>query len=85
MQIQKSLDLDLKPLGSRVADARIVIDELYKSPIINAAKVEKLIGKSPASAYKLIAELEAIGILKEITGGQRGRIYIFKDYVDLFK
>lgn len=85
LQIQKSLDFKLKPLGSRVADARLVIDELFKSPIINAAKLERLIGKSPASAYKLIAELEEIGVLEEITGGQRGRIYIFKDYVDLFK
>lgn len=85
LQIQKALDFKLKPLGSRVADARLVIDELYKSPIINAAKLERVIGKSSASAYKLIAELEEIGVLEEITGGQRGRIYIFKDYVDLFK
>lgn len=85
LQIQKSLDLKLKPFGSRIVDARIVIDELFKNPIINASKLEMLIGKSSASAYKLITDLETAGILEEITGGQRGRTYIFKDYVNLFK
>ena len=85
MQIQKSLDLTLKPLGGRIADARLVIDELYRNPIINAVKVERIIGKSAVSAYKLIADLEKLGVLKEITGGQRGRIYVFEDYIALFK
>lgn len=85
LQIQKSLDLRLKPLGSRVADARLVIEELYRNPIINVSKVEKIVGKSTVSSYKLIADLEKLGVLKEITGGQRGRAYVFKDYIDLFK
>lgn len=85
LQIQKSLDVRLKPLGSRVADARLVIEELYRNPIINVSKVEKVVGKSTVSSYKLIADLEKLGVLKEITGGQRGRAYVFKDYIDLFK
>jgi len=85
LQIQKTLDLRLKPLGSRIADARLVIEELYRNPIINVSKVEKIVGKSAVSSYKLIADLENLGVLKEITGGQRGRVYVFKDYIDLFK
>jgi len=85
LQIQNSLDERLKPLGGRVSDARLVILELYRNPITNAAKVEVIIGKSSVSAYKLITDLEKLGILKEITGGQRGRAYIFKDYIELFK
>jgi hypothetical protein len=49
------------------------------------AKVGKIAGVSPASAYKLIADFEGLGILKEITGGQRGRTYMFADYVKLFR
>ena len=85
MQIQKTLDLKLKPLRGRVADARLVTNELFRNPIINAAKVEKIIGKSAVSAYKLIVDMEKLGILREITGGQRGRAYIFEDYMALFK
>lgn len=85
LQIQRSLDDLLKPLGSRSGDARLVINELFSNPIINAAKVEKVVGKSAVSAYKLISDMEDLGILKEITGGQRGKIYIFEEYVNLFE
>lgn len=84
LQIQKSLDITLKPLGSRIVDARLVIDELYRNPIINVTKVEQTINKSSVSAYKLIADMERLGILTEISGAQRGRTYLFKDYIELF-
>ena len=41
-------------------------------------------GVSPASAYKLIADLERFGILKEVTGGRRSRMYVFDAYLKLF-
>ena len=53
--------------------------------MIDAVKVGEVAGISPASAYKLIAELERFGILKEITGGKRGKQYVFSAYVQLFK
>jgi hypothetical protein len=37
------------------------------------------------SSYKLITDLERLNILKEMTGGQRGRMYVFEDYLKLFK
>lgn len=85
MQLQRTLDIKLKTLGNRSVDARLVIESLYSRPVIDVNRVEKIIQKSNVSAYKLIASLEELEILHEITGGQRGRLYIFKDYVDLFK
>lgn len=37
------------------------------------------------SSYKLIAELEKLGILKEIIGAQRNRMYLFERYLKLFQ
>lgn len=85
MQMQKSMDARLKPLDYRAADARKVIDSLYRHPVTDAAMVSKTTGKSNVSAYKLIAGLEKLDILREITGRQRDRVYVFKDYIDLFK
>lgn len=85
MQIQQSMDRILKPLGSRSGDARLVMTELFSNPMIDATKVSQIVGKSPVSAYKLIADMQELGILKEITGGQRGKIYMFEEYVNLFK
>ncbi|MFT4032709.1 MAG: Fic family protein [Siphonobacter sp.] len=84
MQMQRTLDDRLKPLANKAHDARKVIENLYERPVIEVSRVESIIGKSNVSAYKLIADLEKVGILREITGGQRGRMYVFKDYLDLF-
>lgn len=84
LQMQKTMDDRLKTFGSRAADARKVIDNLYVKPVTDAGMVETIIEKSNVSAYKLIADMEKLGILKEITGAQRGRVYIFKEYLELF-
>jgi Fic family protein len=82
--LQKTLNDRIFALRLRASDADKVINRLYKNPVIDAEETGKIIGKTPKSAYKLIAEMEKIGILKEITGGQRGRLYIFHEYIDLF-
>ena len=85
LQIQQSLDNVLKPLGGRATDARMVLDEMFKNPVIDVNKVMGIIGKSNVSSYKLVTDLENLGVLEEITGGGRDRLYAFKDYLALFK
>lgn len=85
MQLQKTIERKLEGLGSKTADAQKVVQYLYTKPIVDASKIEAIIGKSPASVYKLINILEELEILKEITGQQRGRLYSFDNYLRLFK
>lgn len=85
LKLQKQVDSQLQTLGTRASVARKVILYLYQQPLVTAAKVGKVAEISPASAYKLIADLERFGILREITGGKRGRHYVFSDYLNLFK
>ena len=85
MQLQKNLEIKLKTLGNRHVDAKKVIEYLYIQPVIEVSKVEKIIKKSNVTAYKLISDLEQLEILKEISGAQRNKLYVFKDYMDLFK
>lgn len=85
LQLQKSLEIYLKELGPRSADAFKLLEYLYKYPVIDAKIVSKVIGKSISTAYKLIEELEKREILKEITGNERDRIYSFEDYFQIFK
>ena len=85
LQLQKNLDMKLKSLGNRNVNARKVVDYLYTQPVIDVSKVEEIIKKSNVTAYKLISDLEQLEILKEISGAQRNKLYVFKDYLDLFK
>jgi Fic family protein len=84
LQLQKSLEEKLKSLGNRNIDARKVVDYLYTQPIIEVTKVEELLQKSSVTAYKLLADLERLDVIKEISGAQRNKLYVFKDYLDLF-
>ncbi|HMI03565.1 MAG TPA: Fic family protein [Pedobacter sp.] len=85
LQLQKSLEIKLKTLGNRNINAQKVIDYLYNQPVINVGNVEAIIQKSYVTAYKLINDLEQLEILSEISGAQRNKLYVFKDYLDLFK
>lgn len=85
LQLQKQVDQELQTLGSRAANAQKIMEYLYHKPLINAEKVSEVAGISYPSAYKLIGNLERLGIIKEITGGQRSREYIFEKYIKLFQ
>ena len=85
MKLQKSVDEKIQTLGARTSNARVVISQLYMRPLINVQKVSDLTGLSLPSAYKLVKELENLGVLKEITGAKRGKQYRFQEYIELFK
>lgn len=85
MQLQKQNDLKIQSMGSRAANAQKVTNYLYQRPVVNVEKVSKIAEISMPSAYKLISELERIEILREFTGGQRGRMYVFDNYLKLFR
>ena len=84
MQLQKSLEAKIKSLGNRSGDAQKVVEYLYTQPVIEVSRVEEIIKKSNVTAYKLISSLEELKVLKEISGAQRNKLYVFKDYLDLF-
>lgn len=84
LQLQKVVDNKIQSLGSRANNAQKVIQSLYQRPVTDASKIGEITGLSSASSYKLIASLEKLGILVEVTGGQRGKLYVFKDYLGLF-
>ncbi len=85
LQLQKRVDSEIQKMGSRAINAKKVLNYLYNKPLINAAKVSEVTGISMPSSYKLISDLEKIRVLKEITGGQRSRMYVFEDYLNIFK
>lgn len=61
-----------------------VMNHLCQRPIIEDSKVAEITGESGPTAYRLLDELVSAGVLKEITGGKRGKIYGFDKYNSLF-
>jgi Fic family protein len=71
-------------LGKRAQTARAALNVLYKTPLISAADLERRLEISTPTANTLIRELIKVGVLTEITGQRRGRIYAFDRYIKLF-
>jgi len=84
LHLSKSTEEKITKLGARSADAHKIIDYLYSNPVIDAQKIGSIIDKKPQSAYQLINKLENLKILREITGSQRNRLYVFDDYLEIF-
>ena len=67
------------------ASAFRLLDYLFQQPVINvnAARVQLEVSYQAANA--LIREMREVGVLGEITGGNRNRIFRFGPYLDLFQ
>ena len=71
-------------LGRRAANSRQVLNLLYRKPVVSAADIEAALPVSTPTANALIRDFVRLGILKEMTGQQRGRAYMFARYLRLF-
>lgn len=84
LKLKSDVENIVQSLGSRSVPALKIMDYLYQKPVIVVSKAIELTGLSAPTAYKLITELETLGILRELTGGKRKKIYIFDKYLNLF-
>jgi Fic family protein len=85
IQLRNDVELNqLIKLGRKQKDAKRLINELYKQPILDANTVAELLHIQFTTANRLIADLEKLGILKELTGYKRNRMFAFEEYIRLF-
>lgn len=85
LKLKKKIDSKIVELGSRAANAQVIMNYLYHKPMVEVQTIKKLTDLSLPSAYKLIDDLVTLKIIKEVTGSQRGKKYLFNEYIDLFK
>lgn len=62
----------------------VLLDRLYRQPIVNGAWVERELDVAKATANKLLTRMENAGILRETTGFKRNRLFRYDEYVDVF-
>lgn len=71
--------------GRKIKLINDLLLRLFSNPAIRVSDVSNLLGKSISTSNNLIKEMERIGILKEITGFSRNRIFILHEYLDIFR
>lgn len=70
--------------GRTAANAHRVLEALYSKPMINVASVKELTSLSYPAANQLVERFVKAGIVQEITGRTRNRVYAYARYIQLF-
>lgn len=84
MVYRNAMQSELLGMGRRAELADRLLKLLYAQPIQTAQNVEKQLDISAATAHALMREFEKRGILQEMTGKQRGRLYVMGRYLAMF-
>ncbi|MFA7421651.1 MAG: Fic family protein [Melioribacteraceae bacterium] len=78
-------DKKIITLGRRVPLALNVIDYLYKYPIITMNHLVEEFGITKQTANTMIRDFVNLKILIETTGQKRNRVFVFEEYINLFR
>ena len=85
LQLTKRVDSQIVTLGRKAENAKDILNHLYKKPVVNVNQVMTLLSISKKSANQLVSDLVNLNILTEVTGYKRNRLFLFRDYLELFK
>ena len=85
-QINDLLDMDqqrVAPLAKSTPSCQTVWELLKRHPITTVPRASEQAGLSAPATRNAIKKLEALGLLQEITGKRRDRIYEYTAYVQI--
>lgn len=85
IQLRLECENSILSLGKKVKLAKSFLHYLYKYPIIDSQAVTGEFSIALSAALRLIDDFIRLGILKEVTGYKRNRIFVFSQYVKLFE
>lgn len=83
--LRNSYERAILALGRRAELAHELLLHLFSNPAININGVANRLNISLSTANTLVSELEQVGILREITGFSRNRMFVLHEYLELFK
>jgi Fic family protein len=84
LQLRTQAEHEILALGKRAPNAKATLNLLYRKPMVMAADLEQGLGVTHPTANALLKDLVRLEILREVTGAQRRRLYVFEAYLALF-
>jgi Fic family protein len=87
IDLKQRIERDVLPRFStrRQDNAHKLMRHLYAQPVIDVKWATDTLGASTNTASALITDLVSFGVLVEITGQHRNRLFTFSDYLNLFR
>ncbi len=87
LELKNWVDTEILPCFSatRHRNAAVLMRLLYERPVMEVKSASEKIGVTSTTAASLVRDLEAMGVLVELTGNKRNRLYCFERYLALFR
>jgi len=87
LDLKQRIEREVLPRFSarRQDNAQALMRQLYARPVIDVKWATDTTGASINTAAALIADLVAFGVLVEVTGQRRNRLFVFQEYLDIFR
>lgn len=85
IELRESYEAKILKLGRKVSRARKLLLYLFSNPIVSVNKAKEVVGSNYNSTNRLVKDFVKLGILEEITGFSRNRLFKMTDYVALFR
>lgn len=84
--LRQEYDEKILKLGSRPAkNAQKLLRFMYAKPIVSVSAIVEALEMSFSSANRLLKSLTELGVLKEMTGFSRNRLFVLEKYLALFR
>jgi Fic family protein len=75
----------IHPLGRGAASALRVHELAGRRIVLSASRTATELGMSVPTVNAAFTRLEEVGILREVTGRRRGRLFVYADYLELLQ
>jgi len=85
LRLKKDIDEKVLWFWSRSKNINKIIEYLYSKPLVSSKELVWVLWVSPATVNTLIKILMENWVLKELTWYKRHKIFIFENYVKLFR
>lgn len=83
LDLQDKVRRKISQPGRRIKNAQALAEMIFKQPVVNAGTVRRQLEISPTATQQLLADFVHRGVLSEMTGRRRNRIYAFRDYLQI--
>ncbi|MBC8154129.1 MAG: Fic family protein [Bacteroidetes bacterium] len=85
LTLKSQIEEQLPAFGKKYRNARLLAQELYQRPIVTVQDVAQILNVSTPTANTFVRDFMRQGILQELTGYKRNRIFVFDQYLSLFE
>ena len=85
IQLQKDMEVKLHSFGTKSEKINTILNSFYDTPILSVKDIVTRTGIADKTTRNMLELMLEEGLIKEMTGYGRNKLFIFEKYFNLFK